>query len=231
MPDPIDRLMGRWLNALPDAPKPIAAVPPEENPHRWMVPDKACIDRAIAVVPDADKKKYKLVADLVTNQLFVVDRQSGEAVDAYLTSPGEDEHPTKGDRFTIRRVMPMAWWNPPTAEWAEDEKPTPPGLGSPTGVLKLDLGQYAQLIHGTPKANEKRLGQAVSHGCLRMSNANVVHLYQNYARVGTVVDVNRDPDISLQLKSDLALVGRTVHRVRDGQELVQPLIDSCGPNQ
>lgn len=230
MPEPINGLAERRLEK-PAPFKPHKPVPPEKNPHRWIVPDRACISEAMPVRSDEEKKNFKIVVDLVSNSLFVVDKSTGKAVDAYLTSPGERKHPTKGNSFKITKVMPMSWWNPPPADWAKNDKPTPPGLNSPTGILKLNLGQYGQYIHGTPARNEKQLGRAVSHGCLRMSNDNVVHLYQNYATVGTVVEINRKSELSKQLKSDLAVAGVSVHDLRDGHELVQPLIDSCGPNQ
>jgi len=42
-------------------------------------------------------------------------------------------------------------------------------------------------IHGTN--HEDRIGQAVSHGCIRMSNTDVIHLFQNVAEGDSVVIV------------------------------------------
>ena len=44
------------------------------------------------------------------------------------------------------------------------------------GPYKLDLGD-GYLIHGTNAFNEDTIGGAVSHGCVRMSNADVDRLY------------------------------------------------------
>ena len=51
-------------------------------------------------------------------------------------------------------------------------------------VLGLDQGNYA--IHGTN--NPASIGHFVSHGCIRMFNANVLDLYAR-ARLGTDVYV------------------------------------------
>jgi lipoprotein-anchoring transpeptidase ErfK/SrfK len=217
------------------APQPKAApakpIPPEKNPHRWMVPDRALVDARIGTVPDADKQKYKLVADLVKSRIYVVDKTTNEAVDAYLTSPGTDKYPTKGTKFTITKVMPMAWWNPPSSDWAKNAKPAPPGPENPMGVLKLNLGAYGQYIHGIPKHEERALGTHASHGCMRMSNGNVIDLYQHYATVGTVVEVNRDKTLSKALASKYAAAGHTVHLKTDGNDLIDDVVEATGPNQ
>jgi lipoprotein-anchoring transpeptidase ErfK/SrfK len=211
--------------------KPKKPVAPENNPNRWRVPDRALIDPRIGTVPDADKKNYKLVADLVKSRLYVVDKTTNEPVDAYLVSPGTKDHPTVGNKFTIKRVMPMSWWNPPASDWAKTAKPTPPGLNNPMGVLKLDMGGNAQYIHGTLKSNEKRLGTPASHGCIRMSNGNVIDLYQKYATVGTVVEINRDKTKSLKLDSAMAVAGVTITPLDEGNEWIDDVIEAAGPNQ
>lgn len=206
-------------------------VPPEKNPLRWHVPDRALIDTRLGTVPDADKAKYKLVADLVKSRIYVVDKTNGEAVDAFLTSPGTDKYPTKGSKFTITKVMPMAWWNPPSSDWAKNAKPAPPGPENPMGCLKLNLGAYGQYIHGIPKGEEKALGRHASHGCLRMSNGNVITLYKNYATVGTVVEVNRDKAVSKAMDSQWAASGHTIHAITDGNEMIQDVVEGAGPNK
>jgi lipoprotein-anchoring transpeptidase ErfK/SrfK len=53
-------------------------------------------------------------------------------------------------------------------------------------VLGLDRGNYA--IHGTN--NPSSVGRFVSHGCIRMHNADILDLYQR-VHVGTEVIVLR----------------------------------------
>ena len=87
----------------------------------------------------------------------------------------------------LKRLRP-AWQAPPEIAGATDR--VIPG-GSPrnpmgAAVLGLDRGNYA--IHGTN--NPGSIGGFVSHGCIRMHNADVLDLYAR-AQVGTEVIVLR----------------------------------------
>lgn len=69
-----------------------------------------------------------------------------------------------------------------------------PPLGSPQrkvpnalGPVKLVLGD-GYLIHGTHDFNESSIGLAASHGCIRMSNADVEQLF-SIVPVGTPVRI------------------------------------------
>jgi lipoprotein-anchoring transpeptidase ErfK/SrfK len=85
-----------------------------------------------------------------------------------------------------RKLMSPAWQAPP--EIAGHYGPVIPGGSSqnPMGaaVLGLDNGNYA--IHGTN--NPGSVGQFVSHGCIRMYNADILDLYRR-ASIGTEVVV------------------------------------------
>lgn len=73
-----------------------------------------------------------------------------------------------GQRF-VRKIVWNPWWIPPNSPWARGSKPTPPGPKNPLGPVKMDLGR-AILLHGT--SNERSIGRAVSHGCMRMFNTD-----------------------------------------------------------
>ena len=83
-------------------------------------------------------------------------------------------------------------WSPPEDIWRRN--PYIPELipggapGNPMGVaaMGLDRGNYA--IHGTN--NPGSVGRFVSHGCIRMYNADIMDLYRR-APVGTEVIVLR----------------------------------------
>lgn len=55
------------------------------------------------------------------------------------------------------------------------------------GPYKLDMGD-GYLIHGTHYYNEESIGEAVSHGCVRMNNDDLTRLYPLVPR-GTVVEI------------------------------------------
>jgi lipoprotein-anchoring transpeptidase ErfK/SrfK len=54
------------------------------------------------------------------------------------------------------------------------------------GPYKLDMGD-GYLIHGTHLYNEESIGEAVSHGCVRMRNEDLARLYPLVPRGTTVI--------------------------------------------
>jgi hypothetical protein len=68
----------------------------------------------------------------------------------------------------------------PTLFWdVEDttaEQKLPPGPNGPVGVAWLDLTKEHYGIHGTPEPST--IGRAESHGCIRMTNWDVLRLSQ-----------------------------------------------------
>ncbi len=91
-------------------------------------------------------------------------------------------------RVSQKRVNPT--WTP-TADMRRENPKLPPYVEggdprNPLGVRALYLGNTLYRIHGTDAP--WLIGQQVSHGCIRMHNADVVDLY-NRAHVGTHVTV------------------------------------------
>jgi lipoprotein-anchoring transpeptidase ErfK/SrfK len=62
------------------------------------------------------------------------------------------------------------------------------GIANPLGARAMYLGGSLYRIHGSNEPDT--IGQAVSSGCIRMTNADVVDLYSR-VRVGTRVVVLR----------------------------------------
>ncbi len=62
----------------------------------------------------------------------------------------------------------------------------PPGPNNPVGVNWIGLNRPGYGIHGT--AVPSQIGQAVSHGCIRLANWNVVK-FRQMVRVGSEIDV------------------------------------------
>jgi lipoprotein-anchoring transpeptidase ErfK/SrfK len=62
------------------------------------------------------------------------------------------------------------------------------GIDNPLGARAMYLGGSLYRIHGSNEP--ETIGQAVSSGCIRMSNEDVMDLY-NRVRVGTRVVVLR----------------------------------------
>jgi hypothetical protein len=85
------------------------------------------------------------------------------------------------------------WWPfTPGSEIIFDGKIFVPPLDSPQrripealGPIKLSMGD-GYLIHGTHVYNQESIGEAASHGCIRMRNDDVLHL-SDLVSVGTPV--------------------------------------------
>jgi lipoprotein-anchoring transpeptidase ErfK/SrfK len=92
-------------------------------------------------------------------------------------------------RVSAKREWPS--WTPP-AQMRRRQSGLPGhmtgGLNNPLGARALYLGSSLYRIHGS---NEPQtIGQAVSSGCFRMTNEDVIDLY-NRVRVGTKVVVTQ----------------------------------------
>ena len=94
---------------------------------------------------------------------------------------------------TSRIVAKAEWpdWTPPQEMIAREAKVghiIPPhmdgGPGNPLGARAMYLGGRMFRIHGTN--NEASIGGAVSSGCIRMMNADVIDLYER-TKVGAKV--------------------------------------------
>lgn len=93
----------------------------------------------------------------------------------YPVGVGTSKHPTPRGNFAIRRVIWNPRWVPPDSEWARDKKPAAPGDPSnPMGRVKMFFREPTYYLHGTN--DEESVGGAVSHGCVRMRNADIIEL-------------------------------------------------------
>lgn len=86
------------------------------------------------------------------------------------------------------------WWFP-----IGGGRPYRGGLpGNPLGKRALYLDWSLLRIHGTPTRGS--IGRAVSNGCIRMLNEDVIHLYKKVHIGAPVIAVNRRRDASRFLK-------------------------------
>lgn len=124
---------------------------------------------------------YHLVVDLSERRLSVM--RDGEAVSSYPVAVGKPEHPTPAGEFRIRRIVWNPRWVPPDARWARGKRPRAPGdPRNPMGRVKMFFRQPDLYIHGTHE--EDSLGQAESHGCIRMRNSDVIALARDVMEHG-----------------------------------------------
>jgi len=94
---------------------------------------------------------------------------------------------TGTNRVTMKREWPD--WRPPAS--MRRRQPELPvfmagGINNPLGARALYIGSTLYRIHGSNEPHT--IGQAVSSGCIRMTNRDVEHLYER-VRVGARVIV------------------------------------------
>jgi lipoprotein-anchoring transpeptidase ErfK/SrfK len=105
------------------------------------------------------------------------------------------------DGFTwsgLKRIVRKAeWpdWTPPD-EMIQRQPYLPRfmagGPGNPMGARALYIGGTVYRIHGTNQP--QTIGSAVSSGCFRLTNKEIIDLYERIA-VGTKVIVKQTPDV------------------------------------
>ncbi|HEV7415964.1 MAG TPA: L,D-transpeptidase [Tianweitania sediminis] len=139
------------------------------------------------------EKPGTIIVDTSAKHLYFV-LPDGKAV-RYGIGVGREGFEWKGDaRIAMKREWPT--WTPPRemigrqpelAKWAGGQ---PGGLTNPLGARALYLfnkgGDTGYRLHGTPEWAS--IGKAMSSGCIRLINQDVIDLY-NRAEVGAKVIV------------------------------------------
>ena len=136
--------------------------------------------QAREMVPFQGYEPGTIVVVTSARQLYYV-LGNGQAI-RYPVGVGRAGMAWHGRAFVAKKYLHPAWSEYPGVT------PTIPG-GSPrnpmgAAVLGLDRGNYA--IHGTNKPSS--IGGFVSHGCIRMYNADIMDFYER-VRMGAKVAV------------------------------------------
>ncbi len=120
-----------------------------------------------------DTNGLHLVADLSDKRLRMF--QADTLVWQYPISDGTLSYPTPAGEYRIRKLIWNPRWTPPNSGWAKKYKPEAPGSrANPMKVVKIFFKEPDYYIHGT--AETGRLGNAASHGCLRMDPEHIAEV-------------------------------------------------------
>lgn len=112
----------------------------------------------------------RIEVDLSDRELEVVER--GRVVQTHPVTVGSAGHPTPTGSYAIDWIVWNPSWNPPDSEWARGRERVGPGPNNPMGRVKMFFRDPAYYVHGTREVWD--LGEAASHGCVRLSNADVM---------------------------------------------------------
>ncbi len=123
----------------------------------------------------------RLQVDLSERRLYVI--ENGEVSTSYPVAIGKPSYPTPKGTFNIRRIIWNPRWVPPDSKWAKNKKAKGPGEpGNPMGRVKIFFSEPDYYIHGTREVDS--LGEAESHGCVRMRNADVISVAKRVMAAG-----------------------------------------------
>jgi len=119
--------------------------------------------------------------------------QEGKTPESYLVAIGRKPWETPEGKFAVNQMIKNPDWmvvdfnNPDKAMKGR----VPPGPNNPLGLRWISFASahgWEVGFHGTAK--EQALGHAVSHGCVRMRNDDVVKVYEK-VKLGTPVIVSQ----------------------------------------
>jgi lipoprotein-anchoring transpeptidase ErfK/SrfK len=125
-----------------------------------------------------------LLVRIGENKLYLY--ENGKITHSWNVAPGQPAYPTPQGVFEVteKRYMPT-WINPQPDGWGSTLPPEiPPGIGNPLGLRALNWSASGIRFHGTTATYS--LGYNASHGCVRMSNPDVIELY-DLVDVGTPI--------------------------------------------
>jgi lipoprotein-anchoring transpeptidase ErfK/SrfK len=138
------------------------------------------------VKPAATTKDFDqvLLVRIGENKLYLY--EDGEITHKWKVATGLPEYPTPTGLYEVTELRYLPTWvNPSPDTWGSNmPAEIPPGPGNPLGVRAINWSAPAIRFHGTSATYS--LGYNASHGCVRLSNDNVIELY-DMIDVGTPI--------------------------------------------
>lgn len=141
----------------------------------------------------ADAFDKVLLLHIGDNKLYLY--ENGKITHTYTVATGQSIYPTPQGLFHIvnKRFMPT-WVNPDPNGWGSSMPATiPPGPSNPLGLRAMDWDASGIRFHGVPPSEYSSLGHNASHGCVRMTEEDIIQLY-DLVDVGTpIVSIQTGP--------------------------------------
>lgn len=128
-----------------------------------------------ALLDPLPERVVQVIVDLSDRQVYLY--KGTEQIGSYAVAIGKDGWETPTGRFQVLDMQVDPHWQHPITR-----ADIPPGPGNPLGsrwVAFLPMEDGVIGFHGTYQT--ELLGQAVSHGCIRMRNADIEAMYQHLA--------------------------------------------------
>jgi lipoprotein-anchoring transpeptidase ErfK/SrfK len=162
----------------------------------WTVAGCALLSPREELPPTPQKEpEVSLLLKLGERRVYVM-QDAGDGTEplqlaSYRVAVGRKQYPTPTGNFQIAEMVVDPDWvlfdfkNPA----GKSLRRIPPGANNPMGKRWIGFASahgWGIGFHGTPKPDV--LGQAVSHGCVRMHNDDIVKMFDKVA-IGTKVVV------------------------------------------
>jgi lipoprotein-anchoring transpeptidase ErfK/SrfK len=123
----------------------------------------------------------RLEVSLSARELKVI--ENGHVTKTYGVAVGRPSHPTPTGSYRTGDIDWNPAWTPPNTDWAKNKKPQPPGAPSnPLQGVKIYFRAPDYYIHGTNDPGS--IGEAASHGCIRMTSADAKALARRIESAG-----------------------------------------------
>jgi lipoprotein-anchoring transpeptidase ErfK/SrfK len=165
------------------------------NTNRWVdastLPANSVRGSAIKRETVDYATKFKpgtIVVETAERRLYFV-LPGGKAI-KYGIGVGRDGFRWSGSHTISRKAEWPGWTPPPEMRKRQPELPAfmPGGPNNPLGARALYIGSTLYRLHGT--SQPWTIGQAVSSGCIRLTNEDIMDLYER-AKVGSLVVVHQ----------------------------------------
>jgi len=125
-----------------------------------------------ATAGDGIVSSYRIEINLPAYRLTLY--AGDEIIRNYSITIGSPQFKTPTGKHQLSQIIINPWWFPPKdSKWAEGKEITPPGPENPLGAVKMLLADGI-LLHGT--GNPDGVGKALSHGCIRLQNDDILEL-------------------------------------------------------
>lgn len=171
------------LREIPAAPPALAEKKQTQDPSRlFPALEKARgTPQSLRMTASASSKRKRIVVSISERRLAVVEKKG--VVKSYPIAVGADASPSPTGQFKIvSKVTHPTYYSPGTI--------ITPGPANPLGSRWLGLDKEHYGIHGTNEPES--IGQAASHGCIRMAKTDVEELF-SLAGIGDTVEVSDEP--------------------------------------
>jgi lipoprotein-anchoring transpeptidase ErfK/SrfK len=128
-----------------------------------------------------DDEPLRLEVSLSARELAVI--EDGEVVRTYGIAVGRPSYPTPTGNFRTGMIDWNPSWTPPPSDWARNKTYQPPGAAAnPMQGVKIYFKAPYYYIHGTNAPGS--IGEAASHGCIRMTAEDATSLARRIEEAG-----------------------------------------------